>query len=212
MPTPNIVRDANRLVFGDLSHITCFSSFQKAIFDGMRRGYDQYVLDFRDTNRVFPDAVVPIAAYLDLHKHEGLEFEVKSQTPVLVKSRFMSPITVNSAGNREKISPISTVWKFDQAGEVGEIVSLFVNAFSTHHACATGVLESFEWCLNEVMDNVLQHSNGSPGFVMMQIHRNTERVAICIADYGQGLLQSLRGSKYQPTTSLDALPLRLNQA
>ena len=121
----------------------------------------------------------------------------------------MSPITVSSASHREQLNPISAVWKFEHATDVGAIVSSFVTAFSTHYACATGVLESFEWCLSEVMDNVLQHSSGSPGFVMMQIHHNMQRVAISIADYGQGFLQSLQVSKYHPTTPLDAITLAI---
>ena len=75
MPLPKITREGNRLIFSDLSHITCFSGFQKVIFDGTVRGYTEYVLDFRHTNRVFPDAVVPIAAYLDLHKRAGLNLK-----------------------------------------------------------------------------------------------------------------------------------------
>jgi hypothetical protein len=106
MPLPRITREGNRLIFSDLSHITCFSGLQKVIFDGAVRGYTEYVLDFRHTNRVFPDAVVPIAAYLDLHKRDGFEFEVKNAPP-LVRSRLMSPITVSSASHREQVNPIS---------------------------------------------------------------------------------------------------------
>jgi hypothetical protein len=197
------------LSFDDLHHITCFSDFQRAIFDGTQRGYVEYKLDFRSTQRIFANALVPIAAYLDQYTAEGLEFEVKYAPWRLVKSKFMSPVTTQSATSREKLDPISAVWKFQQDTEVGQIVSHFVHALSTNHACATGVLESFEWCLSEIMDNVLQHSNGSPGFVMMQIHPRSERVAICVADHGQGLLKSLQKSKYEPVTSLDAITLAI---
>lgn len=206
-PFARIIRRDNVLQFPDLAGPPCFTSFQLAIYDGTKAGYLDFLLDFRGTGRVFPEAAVPIAAYLDMHKEEGLVFSTRHAPPYLVKSCFMSPLRVSTARNRDINFPLSKIWKFTDTPEVAQLVSLFVKALSSQHICATGVLEGFEWCLNEVMDNVLQHSNGSAGFVMMQIHKDSRRLSVCIADHGQGILCSLSTSKYHPSSSVNAITL-----
>jgi anti-sigma regulatory factor (Ser/Thr protein kinase) len=206
---PRVRREGSRLLFNNLDHIAAVSDFQRAVYDGLRQGFTEYTLQFIGTDRFFPNAVVPIAAYLDLYSAEGVKFSVKHAPWRLVRAKLLSPITTQSATNREKLSPTSVVWKFEEASQVNQIVTDFVHALSTIHICAAGVLESFEWCLNEIMDNVLQHSDGSPGFVMMQVHAQSERVAICIADHGRGLLSSLQQSKYRPATELDAITIAI---
>lgn len=206
-PFPRIVRRGNLLEFPDLAGPPCFTSFQRAIYDGTKQGHCDFHLDFRRTGRIFPEAAVPISAYLDLHKEEGLEFTTRNAPPYLVTSCFMSPLQVATARNRDINFPLAKIWKFSDSPEVAQLVELFVKALSSQHVCATGVLEGFEWCLNEVMDNVLQHSDGSAGYVMMQIHKENKRLSVCIADHGQGILNSLSPSKYRPSSSVNALTL-----
>jgi len=74
-----------------------------------------------------------------------------------------------------------------------------------------GVLEGLEWCLNEVMDNVIQHSDSSCGFVMGQIHKSTKHVAFTIFDAGRGIYNSLKNSIHNPRNPIDALTLSLQE-
>ena len=74
-----------------------------------------------------------------------------------------------------------------------------------------GAFESFNWALWEVMDNVLQHSEASEGFLEVQVHPQTSRLAVCVADAGQGVLASLRGSSHRPRSHVDALTLAIEE-
>ncbi len=56
---------------------------------------------------------------------------------------------------------------------------------------AQGSIDAFIWCLYEVMDNVVNHSEASLGFLEVQLHRKNKRLAICIADAGRGIRSSL---------------------
>ena len=74
-----------------------------------------------------------------------------------------------------------------------------------------GVHPAFNWCLWEVMDNVLQHSQAECGFVEAQAHPNTQRLAVCVADAGIGILESFRGSRHRPRNEEDAITLAIQE-
>jgi hypothetical protein len=61
------------------------------------------------------------------------------------------------------------------------------------------------------MDNVLQHSAVDCGFVMGQVHSTSRHIALCVFDYGQGILKSFQNTQYTPSTSGDAITLALSE-
>ena len=73
------------------------------------------------------------------------------------------------------------------------------------------MLDSIEWALNEVMDNVIQHSNSSHGYVMGQLHTNRKYIAFTVFDTGQGIYNSLRQSEHAPRNSIDAITLAIKE-
>ena len=206
---PRVIRHKNLLRFPELVGPACFTSFQKAVYQTETRMEGRLLLDPSNTGRIFPDAAVPIGAYLDMCKEAGVKLETRNAPPYLVSSRLLSPLRVATARYRELNFPLAKMWKFTDAPEIAKLVSLFVKALAAEHVCSAGVLEAFEWCLNEVMDNVLQHSADSAGFVMMQVHNISNRLAVCIADHGQGILESLRPSRHHPTSFLNAITLAI---
>lgn len=202
-----IERVGNRLIFEDLASPTCLSDFNKHIYSITAEGVLNIILDFSNTKRIFPEACVPISAYISLLTSEGISFNARNSPPFLVACRMLSPVTVDTARHRDTNYPLAKMWRFTESGEVAQIVSMFVDALAAAHVCTTGVLEGFEWCLNEILDNVLQHSDGSAGFVMMQVHKLNNRLSICIADHGQGIFRSLSSSRFRPTSALNAITL-----
>ena len=205
----SVVRNGKTFCLPDLSSPICFTSFQRAIYEGTKDSYTDFILDFYASDRIFPNAAVPIAAYIAFHTNEGITFNVSNAPAYLVTSKLMSPARVSTAAYRDKSHPLARIWRFEEPAEVNELVSLFIEELSTAHVCATGVLESLEWCLNEIMDNVMQHSDGSPGFAMMQLHKATGKLAVCIADHGQGIFSSLSPSKHHPRSTLDSITLAI---
>jgi len=106
---------------------------------------------------------------------------------------------------------LSRVWRFSDAKGVSALTNLYVKALAERIECSKGVLEAFEWCINEVMDNVLQHSGSNEGFIMVQIHPEKHRAAICLADTGIGIYGTLTGSIYKPKNAVDAITKALKE-
>lgn len=77
--------------------------------------------------------------------------------------------------------------------------------------CAKGVIDGLIWCLNEVMDNVLVHSDCDEGYILVQYHPTTKHIAICIFDYGIGIYRTLQETKHEPKTEIDAISLSLQE-
>jgi hypothetical protein len=103
------------------------------------------------------------------------------------------------------------VWKFSTAEEVKSLVDAYLDAVSRSAVCQGGVIQGLEWCLNEVMDNVLQHAATTHGYIMGQIHNTSQHMAVCIYDHGQGILNSFRTSIHSPNNAVDAITIALKE-
>lgn len=163
-------------------------------------GAEELVIEFGEVNRVFPNARVPIAAIVDYYKRQGVRFDIASPTGPMGLATMIQPLTQPEAYSRVH----SYVWQFDEqiAHQIAERV---VEAVNREAVLAKGNLEAFNWCIWEIMDNVALHSATSIGFVEVQIHKNNHRLAICIADSGVGIRQTLQQSGRNPRTEEDAI-------
>src|SRR5690606_12925691 len=92
--------------------------------------------------------------------------------------RYMTPLTHN-------------VWTYRDEEEAQRLANKFVDALVDNVKCENGVVDTFNWCLYEVMDNVFQHSGANEGYVMMQLHKDSRRCAIAIGDSGSGIQLSM---------------------
>ena len=176
------------------------------------RGYKEVELT-GNAKAFFPNACVPISGIIQYYKRKGITFNFKSNGNYLDKCRFIDPYFYRDEDNLELayIAPLDKIFRFDSSKQVASLSQAYVNAISSLDECETGVLDSISWCINEVMDNVLTHSMSEEGYVMAQFHPNTRHVAFCVYDSGIGIYSSLRGTKHNPRTEIDALTLAIQE-
>ena len=177
----------------DMSLAHSVSDFLNALQSGINAGYEDFVLDFSKVTVLFPNAGVPIAGIIQYYKIEkGVEFIEADEYPVINNSKLLAPVSVEEFYSEYARDPLNKVWRFTNFDQVSSLVNCFIDELSRSDTFNEGVLNGLEWSLNEVMDNVLQHSSTSEGFIMGQIHRNTKHIAFCIFDSGQGIYNSLK--------------------
>lgn len=99
---------------------------------------------------------------------------------------------------------LNRIWQFTDTTDVCSLVNAYRCELEKSIQCARGVLNTLEWALNEVMDNVIQHSGVGVGYVMAQVHKDNESIAICVFDYGQGIKASFGTSSSHPKINTDA--------
>ena len=161
-----------------------------------------------------PNRVVPVVGIADEYFSRGYDIRFKV-SPYSRGEKALAGFNAHALRAEGAFaSAFGRVWRFDNAREQTNLVNAMVLDLDKSGNLAKGVKQCFEWCLNEVTDNVLNHSspNGlAHGYVMVQYVPPEDRLKICVFDTGIGLKESFAGSKYTPKTASDAIRLAVGK-
>jgi len=152
----------------------------------------------------------PIAGIIDYHRSNGIKIHVNCpRTSYVNHVRIYNPIKIEESSS--DISPFDKVYSFSSEEGVSKIVAMYSLALRQGDTLENGVIQSLEWCMNESIDNVLQHSMSKKGFVMAQLHKQNKTFNFCVFDTGIGIFNSLRDSKHAPPNPLSAIQLAMRE-
>ena len=209
--TSVVERDHDIIYVRQLNHSIVVSEFIKAINDGRKKGYDDFQIDFSNVDAAFPNAVTPISGILEYLKDNGISFDFDGTPQILMQNKMLKPTFYikGSPGGTDHI--LNKVWKFSTSEDVAKLVYTYIDELQKCDRFHKGMLDSVEWALNEVMDNVIQHSNSRHGYVMGQLHTNRKYIAFTVFDTGQGIYNSLRQSEHAPRNPIDAITLAIKE-
>ncbi|ROS95920.1 hypothetical protein EEL41_14075 [Muribaculaceae bacterium Isolate-084 (Janvier)] len=74
--TFSVERDADVICINKLNHARVVSDFIREINDGIKKGYNDFQIDFSKIDSAFPNAVVPISGILEyLNNNSSVIFE-----------------------------------------------------------------------------------------------------------------------------------------
>jgi hypothetical protein len=165
--------------------------------EAKKLGFTDFVLDLASCDSIFPDASVPISAFAQNWREQGLEFDL-----ILPRDERLARLVVNS-NFAHFFAPesFSTI----QPGKGSNVSIRNFSTHTEHHAvsdeCVAIALETveasrdvfngLEWSINEIMDNVITHAAASAGG-FAQLTTFQDRIAFTVADCGRGILDSLR--------------------
>lgn len=204
----SVARNKNTIEIKRLNHAKAVSDFIRIVNDAVKRcGYKSLVINLEKVVGFYPNAVVPVSGILQYIQNEmGIEVEYLnssfiSNTNILVPQRY----------NDNSRNILNRVWFFSTSEEVARIVDAFIEELQKSAQFYKGVLNAIEWSLNEVMDNVIQHSKTGFGYVMGQIHPMSKNIAFTVFDSGQGIFNSMKESVHSPRTTIDAITLAIQE-
>ena len=177
-----------------------------------KKGQNDFVIQVLDSN-TYPNACVPLAGIIDFYRQKGIRFDIQYQRGSYAKHvRLDCALQVEDPVNdNELIYPLDKVWTFSSSEGVGKLVDAISSHIRKADLIESGIVSSIEWCINEAMDNVLQHSSCDKGYVMGQLHKATKMFAICIFDTGIGIFNSLRNTPHKPPTAFDAITMAMQE-
>jgi hypothetical protein len=160
------------------------------------------VLDMSRVRTTWPNTTVSFAATLDhLRTKRGLTIEVDGLRIPQAHTRLAAPDAIRTL--RRGAHPTNIVWEYRDESEAQTIADHFMASLTDLVACQSGVIDTFNWCIYEVLDNVFQHSHATNGFVMMQVHTNRRLCVIAVTDSGRGIhramVEASHGSSVDPT-------------
>lgn len=181
------------------------------IYQGQTEGYDSFKLDFSKVDTIFPNSAVPVSGLIEYYTNRGLDLDIVGTSDMVESTGILSPFEPENEEHLSTINILSKVLKFSSGNHVFWIVNAILREFERDDVFGSGVLHGLQWCINEAMDNVIQHSGQDCGYIMAQIHKSTKHVAITIFDSGQGIYNSLKDSPHHPRTAIDALTMSLQE-
>ncbi|OFX28142.1 MAG: hypothetical protein A2033_08505 [Bacteroidetes bacterium GWA2_31_9] len=175
-------------------------------------GHKKIIIDLQKIEKVFPYPTVPVAGYLHYFREElNVDFEFINVPTYLRKIHFLSPDDINKTTTGIGTNFLDRVWLFHTSSDVHLLVNGFLSSIRKSCTVEEGILQACEWGLNEIMDNVIQHSNQNVGFIMAQVLKDSQILKVSIFDYGQGIYESLRNTKYKPRHASDAISLAVQE-
>lgn len=207
-----IKQDDNELIFDNLQNPRVIYEFIEILNQPVNSYNKHLILNFKKVKGAFPNVCVPLSGIIENLTLKGFEFEFYYLSEYLKKLSMKKALRVNENKELVNKSSLDRVWRFDSADDIYLLINSFVEELSQVIICEKGVLEGFEWSINEVLDNVLQHSGKSYGYVMGQVHSKSKHFAFCVYDSGQGIYNSLLSSDaINPKNPVDALKLAVKE-
>jgi hypothetical protein len=209
---PLIKHEGQELIFDNLSNPRVVSEFIDILNGTLNSNNKNLILNFKNVQAAFPNVSVPIAGIIENMSLRGISFEFYYLTDYLKKLSIKTPLRVQENKELAQKASLDKIWRFDSADDIYLLINSFVDELSQIIVCEKGVLEGFEWSINEVLDNVLQHSSRSFGYVMGQVHPKTKHFVFCVYDTGQGIYNSLLSSSiHKPKNPVEALKLAVKE-
>jgi anti-sigma regulatory factor (Ser/Thr protein kinase) len=186
-PNPGDFHKGNTFIIGANATSTVVDDFVKFVNEA--QDGQESIIDFSQSKRLFPNFAVPLAAAIRYFESVGKNLRVVGQTEDVIRKHISSPLTIDQFVRFQ--TPLTdTVWEYRSEKEAGEICQRFIEVLTEKIKCEAGVIDTLNWCLYEVLDNVFQHSHAKSGFVMMQFHKN-RYCAITVSDTGRGIHKSM---------------------
>jgi len=96
--------------------------------------------------------------------------------------------------------------RFDDANQQKSIVDDFMDVILRNMKVPKDIVSGLEWSINEITDNVLNHSDSkNGGIVQASTYPKNHLVAFSVADSGKGILKSMQEGFPSLRTDLDAM-------
>jgi len=218
MKIKNVELINNEIVIRKMNHSSCVTSFIRCVNLCIKRKVSEVTITLDCTqDSIFPDACLPISALIKFYPTiYNINFSVVcNYDSYLSKCGFLTPFDLGTNEIQNLRNPLDKIFVFseerEREGQVANLVQSYINCLSRTAECADGVLDGLIWCINEVMDNVLVHSEAKCGFVMAQYHKKKKAFVLCVYDCGTGIYNSLKNSSHKPASEIDALTLAIQE-
>ena len=200
----------------DFSSTYAPGQLRRQLDEYVEQGWSDFVLKAQDGRGAYPNTCVPIAGIIDYYRTKGCGFTCDwsaSSNSYISHTRLEDPFGVGTDEGLRRLSrPLDVVWMFENSTDIKRLVDATRDHICEIATVEKGILPGIEWCLYEIMDNVLQHSEAPSGYYMGQFTSTNSRLSLCVFDNGRGIFNSLKSSKrHSPKTPLDAITLALQE-
>ena len=203
------------IYFDNLKNIKKISDLIKILNKNTSNGINDFIFDFSYMrSQSFSPAHVSIAGIVQYYQEiKGINITfIEKEGLYIVHTDTKSPLDVMTNQELFKNNIFDKVITFATSQDVAFISEQIISQLKYSIDCEEGVLVGLSWCMNEIMDNVFNHSKASRGYIMGQLHRRKKHIVISIFDTGIGLHKALLESgEYNPMNAKEAIELAIGK-
>lgn len=180
-------------------------------------GYNDVILDFSNVEYMSPSYMIPLVTLCRAYRSEKVDFDIRmprasKAASLMINSNWAHLVLPErfpdrSNANQRHLSAL----QFRSAEEHFTAVDRSMNLIlQTAAGLNRDMLKALEWSLNEVSDNVLNHSESKVGGILQVITFPVRhRVEFYVADAGITIPTSLRSGRLDIGTDEEALRLAI---
>lgn len=171
-----------------------------AALNAFQRSNDNLVtIDFRRVENAYPGGMLPIICSLENLRNSGYKVDVLLPDDERMYQLFHKTNWAHFLDPHEyEISDtyydrhLATTHFIDH-NQQKKIVDNFVDLVTRNIELSADVLRALEWSVNEITDNVINHSNSeNGGYFQAVVFPTQNSVNFAVVDSGQGILSSLK--------------------
>ncbi len=164
-------------------------------------GYDTIILDFSKVRNAFPNGMIPLISNIDLQKRSGRKIKILLPDDIDLRRLFRTTnwaFLLDPENNKEEITTFNrhlTSKRFHDAAEQQNLVNEFIDVAMMNLELERSVIAGLEWSINEITDNVLNHSKSADGGIaQVSTFKSGNTVSFAVADSGFGILKTLKNA------------------
>lgn len=195
---------------------SAFQKVQAILFNLVEKQGERVIeLDCSTLKLAFPNGFVPLVVLVERYRQShGVDFalllpEDETCRRYLLDANYAACL-VPDAGHSLTDKP-NALHRFSDDLSLNELIDRQIHQVLERATYAQGVLQSFEWMLNEVAGNVLVHAGVEHGWMQIVVHPKTQHMAIVVADGGLGIPHAIRTAYPLQTQDEDAIAHALKE-
>jgi anti-sigma regulatory factor (Ser/Thr protein kinase) len=193
-----VTRSKNTIRFTGRVNPQALREFLPALQDAASRNFQELVLDFRQTTRAYPDAVLPLICELDRWRERGHRFRALLPESPTLRQLFLNANWAHfmdeahpriDMAHPQHLAARRYVTHAEQQQVVSDVLDVVLRTMDLRR----DVIAALEWSVNEITDNVLNHAQASAGgLVELNTFREDEKITVVVADGGRGIPAAMR--------------------
>ncbi len=177
-----------------------------------RRPYDVLTLDFQSVMKPYSNGMLPLIATITDMRLRGYKVKIVLPNDNNVRKLFRSTnwayyLSPQEHPKSESIHDRHLVTKqFVDYKELAGITNDFMDVILRSMPIPKDIFSALEWSINEICDNVINHSQSKiGGFIEIITFPKNEQIAFTVADVGKGILNTLKEGIPTLRTDLQAI-------
>lgn len=157
------------------------------------------IIDFSDCDFIYPDYAILLLCTIKYIESLGIKvsgiLKLGKDNKIvnyLAKMNFFENLNVELPIFIPKINPNNSVQiqKYTSENQL-VVLNSILKVLREKSSLDDNVYASLDYCFNEILDNVLNHTDEKVGWVVAQYFENINSIRLIVCDFGMGIHQSL---------------------